>query len=227
MKLRFVLLAAALVLVSACEPPLPEAARSPPAARPAVAPATPDLSRSNRSAGLARYYARVQFGLKAQGLLRTDYDAADAPFSARDLVENFERIALYQEYANVAGRIVARQTESQLHKWVDPVRLQLAFGDGVPDDVRLRDTAAVRDYAARLARVSGHPIRMVEEGGNFHVLIVDEDSRERLGATLDDLIPGISDERGAHRRRDAALQTIASSSRSTRPTPAPTSAPSP
>ncbi len=183
----------AACLLAACEAPLPEAAQRPPVARPERPAPAVTLSGSTHSEALERYYGQVQFGLKSQGLLRTDRGARDTPYSARDLVENFERIALYEEYATVDGRIVARQTPSRLHRWEQPVRLQLTFGEGIPDRVRVRDRAAVAGYAARLGRVADHPISVVEEGGNFHVLIVDEEARTELGPRLKELIPGISD----------------------------------
>ena len=38
--------------------------------------------------------------------MRRDIAPADAPFSVDDLVRNFERIALYDEYVDVGGRFV-------------------------------------------------------------------------------------------------------------------------
>lgn len=160
-------------------------------------PAVPEVSEASRD--LERFYARVEANLVAQGLLRTDGGGPDVPFSTDDVVRNFERIALYEEYANVGGRLVARQTESRLHRWEEPVLLELEFGDRVPEAKRNRDRVSVGAYASRLSRVTGHPVRTVRSGGNFHVLIVNEDDRRTIGPRLREIIPGIT---------PAALDTV-------------------
>ena len=190
------------LFVAACEAPLPfEPVAAPPARPPrqeAPAPA------ADPSAELVAYYARVQEGLLARGLLRTDGGGPDTPFTADDLVRNFERIALFEEYATVGGRIVAAQTESQVHKWTEPVRIELVIGAGVLDDKAAKDRAAVADYAVRLKRVTGHPVRMVDDGGNFNVLILTEGERRAFGPRLRELVPGIG---------TAALKTVTEMSR--------------
>lgn len=160
-------------------------------------PAAPEPSELSRD--LERFYARVEANLSAQGLLRTERRAADAPFSVDDLVRNFERIALFEEYANVGGRLVAQQTESRLHRWEEPVLIELGFGDRVPEAKRDRDRVSVKALSARLSRATGLPVRTVGSGGNFHVLVVNEDDRRLLGPRLRRIIPGIT---------KAALETV-------------------
>jgi hypothetical protein len=160
-------------------------------------PAAPEPSEASRE--LERFYARVEANLLAQGLLRTDGGGPDTPVTADDLARNFERIALYEEYANVGGRLVAQQTESRLHRWERPVQIELEFGDRVSEAKRNRDRVSVTAFASRLARVTGVPVRMVRSGGNFHVLIVNEDDRRTLAPRLRSLIPGIT---------QAALDTV-------------------
>ncbi len=84
--------------------------------------------RSAESAAFARYYRSVEARLVGDGLLRTDGGVTDAPFSAATLAANFERIALYDEYALVGGRFVQQQTPSRLRRWEQPVRIQAHFG---------------------------------------------------------------------------------------------------
>ena len=199
--MRFLPLILALLL-AACEAPLsfePVAAPPPrPAREKAPAPA------ADPSAELEAYYARVQEGLRSRGLLRTDGGGADTPFSAEDLVRNFERIALFEEYATVGGRIIAVETESQVHKWVEPVRIKLVIGAGVPEKKAVRDRSTAESYAARLSRVTGHPIRVVADDGNFHVLILTEAERRAFGSNLRQLVPGIG---------PAAVETVTQMSR--------------
>ncbi len=190
------------VLVASCDTPMaPDDPDTPPPRPVEEAKAAPP---KNLSAELEAYYARVEDGLVSRGLLRTDGGGADTPFSAEDLVRNFERIALFEEYATVGGRIVAAQTRSRIHKWVAPVRIELTIGSDVPEEKASRDRAAMARYAARLARASGHPVGMVESGGNFHVLILTEAERRAFGPRLQELIPGIG---------QAAVETVTDMSR--------------
>jgi hypothetical protein len=178
----------ASLTLAACEvqAPVPVA----PPARPQPAPATAYTSPLSRE--LADYYARVERDLVAQGLLRTDGGGPDTPFTQRQLVEDFIRIALYEEFSNVGGFMVARQTRSRLHRWEKPVRIGIEFGASVPDAQRRADRAEIAAYARRLARVTGHPISVVSQGANFHVLVVSEDERRRLGPHLKELAPSLS-----------------------------------
>lgn len=201
MKTRSGVIAAALLAALAgCDdamlmppdpPPAPEVT--------AAAPRPADPAPSKASRDLERFYARVQANLRAQGLLRTDGGGSDAPFTSADLARNFERIALFEEFANVGGRLVAQQTESRLHRWEEPVKIQLEFGDRVPEAKRNRDRVSVATFAARISRATGTPVRMVRAGGNFHVFIVNEDDRRTLAPRLREIIPGIT---------GAALDTV-------------------
>ena len=197
-----------LVALAACQ----EVALAPPPSEPApaVAPADPPPPVSTEPSALSReletFYTRVEANLRAQGLLRSDGGGRDAPFDADDLVRNFERIALFEEYANVGGRIVTRETASRLHRWEQPVLVELEFGPRVPAAKVNRDRVSVAAFSARLARVTGHPVRVVRSGGNFHVIVVNEDDRRLIGPRLRSIIPGIS---------QGALDTVIDMPRST------------
>lgn len=183
-------LAAVALLVAGCQTvPLDRPSASGPAEAPAAA--VTDPPKDPESVALERHYARVEASLVARGLLRRDGGGPDTPFDADDLARNFQRIALFEEYADVGGRLVARETESRLHRWESPVRLVLHFGDAVPAEKVQRDRVAVRTYAARLARLTGLPIRMSSTGGNFHVFIVTEAERRALPETLRGILPGL------------------------------------
>lgn len=144
---------------------------------------------SAESLALSDYYARVQEGLLTQGLLRQDGGGPDVPFSARNLVDNFIRIAMFSEFSTVGGRIVAQQTESRLRKWTMPIRVGVHFGASVPADQRARDRATLAKYLPRLARLTGHPIHLATSGANFHVFIVNEDERRDLDQVIPGLVP--------------------------------------
>ncbi len=178
----------AVMALAACEVQAPA---------PVTPPATPQEPEgagyaSPLSRELADYYARVERDLLAQGLMRTDGGGPDTPFTQHQLVEDFIRIALYEEFSNVGGFMVARQTRSRLHRWEKPVRIGIEFGASVPEEQRRADRAEIAAYARRLARIADHPISVVSQGANFHVLVVSEDERRRLGPHLKELAPSLS-----------------------------------
>jgi hypothetical protein len=169
-----------MLLLAGCAPEMLSAPALTPAASPrpqaAVRPSAESLS-------LRAYYAQVEARLLSQGLLRTDGGGPDTPFSVRDLTENFVRIALYDEYARVGGRLVSRATPSRLRRWDQPVRIGVEFGGTVPPAQRAADRREIATLAGRLSRASGHPVSI---GGqpNFHVLILNEDERRGAGPHL-------------------------------------------
>lgn len=176
---------------------------------PMPSPDFPELAApdSGASAELADYYARVQNGLLSQGLLRTDPGGPDVPFTERDLVRNFLRIAFYEEYADAGGQLIARESRSRMHRWDKPVTISVDFGASVDPATRARDTNEVVSFTRRLARVTGHPVRNVSAGsGNFRVFIVNEDERRALGPVLKRIMPNIS---------QTALNTVENLPRST------------
>lgn len=149
---------------------------------------TPPSADSDR---IRRYFAGVERNLSSQGLLRTDPGTSDAPFTAADLAQNFTRIALYDEYVAEDGVLVARATPSTLRRWQGPVRIGVEFGPSVPVEQRAKDLADISAVVARLARATGHPIRVDNRQPNFTVLIVNEDERRAIGPRLTRIVPRI------------------------------------
>ncbi len=177
-------------LLAGCDMPNTGAVSTAPA--PAERPAAMAVPEAGGlSPELVSYYSRLQNGLVAQGLLRTDRGGADAPFTQRDVVRNFMRIAFYEEYTEVGGRLVAREKASQLHRWEKPVRLTLETGPSLSAAKSARDRNELVKFANRLERVSGHPVS-VGANGNFHVFVVSEGERRALAPRLKQLIPNIS-----------------------------------
>lgn len=172
---------AAFALLAACAAPAPP----PPSPIPTPAP-------SGQSAEIARYMQAVENALLARGLLRSDGGGPDTPFDAASLTENFLRIALFDEFARTPSGFVAQETESRLRRFAAPVRVALHFGASVPAAAQARQTAQIRSYLARLARLTGHPISLAEPGANFHIFVVNEDERRALGPTAQALLPGMS-----------------------------------
>lgn len=156
-----------------------------------VAPRAEGPLQDSESQKLSTYYARVQRSLVAQGLLRTDTGATDAPYTSTHLSENFLRIALFEEYSIASGRPVANVTASKVHRFTDPVRISLTFEGAISADTAQRDSRMVSGYVTRLSRASRHPISMAREDANFHVIVADEPTRQTLGPRLKMLIPAM------------------------------------
>ncbi len=178
--------------LSACttmnSPETPRIAAPPP--RPSMpVPVTPETPKS---AAMRAYYAQTQASLLTQGRLRTDGGGQDTPFDARILAENFIRIALYDEYSRQDGAFTPGESSSILRRWDVPIRFQIQFGASVPEDRRAADRARIASYLKRLSALTGHPISLVERGGNFTLHIVSEDEREALGPALRSELPGLS-----------------------------------
>ncbi|TDK41430.1 DUF2927 domain-containing protein [Antarcticimicrobium luteum] len=165
-----------------------------PQARPAAPAPQEPKPRSDQSRELARYYRTVQNDLLTRGLLRTDGGGPDTPFTADDLVENFETIAFFDEYSRTAP--TARRTRGsggELSRWAGPVRIGVEFGASVQPAQRTRDSNGITGYTTRLARITGHPISVTGGGGaNFHVFVAGEDDRAYFLDRLQQLIPSIS-----------------------------------
>ena len=187
------LLAGALLL-AACDATVPSGGGAltgvpRPPQPPAQAPST---EPSEASRALAVYYQRLETDLRSQGLLRTDAGGRDTPFGARDLARNFELIAFFDEYERGAGLRASSGRPVPLRRWSDPVRVSVEFGPSVPSDRRQTDTRSVRDYAARLARASRHPITMDDARPNMHILFYGQDDTDLLAQRARQLVPGIS-----------------------------------
>lgn len=182
---------AALVAATACAPVSTPISSSAPEARPDPVKVVQPYQPSAASVALAKHYQRVEGDLIVQGLLRQDGGGPDVPFNARQLTDNFIRIALYDEYIQRAGVLIAEATQRQLVRWTKPVRVTLHFGPSVSETQRKTDRRQTLAYLRRLSRVTGHPISLVETGANFHVLVMDEDERVAFTPKIPSLFPGI------------------------------------
>ncbi len=148
--------------------------------------------RSAESLRLETYYGSVQARLRQQGLLRTDGGGPDVPFTTRTLVEDFEHIALYDEYTIKNGRFVAQKTPSYLRRWQKPIRVGLVFGDQVSMETRAKDRANVVSYSQRLSRLTGMSITVTNTDPNFHLLFLYRDEQKSIGPELRKRVPHLS-----------------------------------
>ncbi|MCE8509498.1 DUF2927 domain-containing protein [Ruegeria pomeroyi] len=182
---------AALALLAGCDMP-PKSSPVPPSRPAGLAPTGDQVTpRSAASADLARYYAAVQNDLLTRGLLRTDGGGPDTPYDAEDLERNFINIAFFNEYDSGAGLPTGGRSQGFLSRWPGPVKVGVEFGPSVPLDQRAKDKGAVENYAARLGRLTGHPVSAVTRGANFHVFVAGLDDGPFVQERLRHLVPGI------------------------------------
>ncbi|MFP4275217.1 MAG: DUF2927 domain-containing protein [Paracoccaceae bacterium] len=193
--MRGAVLGLAIGALAACEPVPPSRVPEPRPER--LAPPPPEAEPAPRppeSRALAAYYKRLQTDLRARGLLRTDGGGPDTPYTETDLMRHFERIAFYDEYQRGAGLRPGSDRPGRLKKWTGPVRMDVEFGPSVTPAQRTADENEVRAYAARLARVTGHPISFSPEQANFHVLFL---GSQEIGSAADrvrQLVPNVDPE---------------------------------
>ena len=188
---RWLGLVAGLALLG-CGEAVPPAVKPAPRPLAAVLPEPQIAPETSASAAARAYYAQVQQGLLAQGLLRTDGGGTDTPYTDRMLADNFVRVALYDEYDRSGASTVQRQTTSALRRWSVPVRVGLRFGDSVSAQMRATDTARVGSYLQRLQGLTGHSIRLDDNRPNFWLYVVSEDERQALGPVLRAAMPGLT-----------------------------------
>ena len=181
-----IFLVISLLLVGCDEIPVAPKPDPVPKPKPVVAKLTP----SEESTRIRAYYASVQARLLAQGKLRQDHNPADAPFTADDLVRNFERVALYDEYTNEEGVFIEEQTSSYLRRWQKPVRIGLHFGPSVTPAQQANDKKMVSSFAARLAALTGLNIRITSlKNANFVMLFLNRDEQRTVPLKLSEDTP--------------------------------------
>lgn len=145
------------------------------------------VAPSAASAELRQYYRVLQQDLLTRGLLRTDGGGPDTPYDAEDLATNFEAISFFNEYAGRGGGATGG-----LSRWSGPVRIQAEFGPSVPQRQRRVDDDRVASFAARLGRITKHPISAVQRRGNFHVIFAGKDDSAFVAERVRALLPNIS-----------------------------------
>lgn len=136
---------------------------------------------------LTRYYQRIEAQMVSEGHLRQDRRVP--ALDAQTLARNFMSIAMRTEYSASGS---GGGGYNPLRRWEDPVRLGVHFGPSVSAAQQRRDLAALRGVTQRLHRATGHPIRVVSSGANFHVLVLSEPERANVRNTLLRIEPGLS-----------------------------------
>lgn len=145
---------------------------------PSAAGADSDSAAKAETAALVSYYAEVESGLTSTGRMRRETTPADAPYTIDDLVRDFERVALYDEYVDVNGRFVRSETPAVLRRWDRPVRVGVMTGPSTSAAEASRDRANVAAFTRRLARLTGLDMS-VSAGSDVNFLVLFMNSSER------------------------------------------------
>lgn len=120
--------------------------------------------------------------------MRRERAPADAPYTVDDLVRNFERVALYDEYVDVGGQFQRTETPSFLRRWDRPVRVSVMTGPNVPMEEAARDRANVAAFASRLARLTGVDMAMAGDASNVNFLVLFMNSSEQAAFAREVLV---------------------------------------
>jgi hypothetical protein len=145
---------------------------------------------------LAEFYASIETDLVASGRMRRDVAPEDAPYTIDDLVRDFERVALYDEYVDVGGRFVHSEAPATLRRWNRPVRVAVMTGGSAPPEDAARDRANVAAFTRRLARLTSVDMALGSGSDvNFLVLFMTSDERtafvDQVKAHYPDFAPAV------------------------------------
>lgn len=193
MKRHGLLFLAASVLAGCVGPSDPTIGGTQSTATDDAATIVPAPARSQESFEKEEFYTRVENGLLSRGLLRSDGGGPDTPFTDEVLARNFLAIAFSEEFSRNGGLVSARPRSSNLHRWTEPVELDIVFGETIAASDADRDRAEIEAYAGRLARVTDHPIVPVSDRGNFTVFVLHDQNLRTIGPELRSRLPEISD----------------------------------
>ena len=163
-------------------------------------------SRSFESIQLEKYYNRTSQRLRARGLLRTDKGRLDSLYSTQNLIENFEKIALYNEYIIKNNEFIPQEKESNLKRWNRAIKINIIHGENSSNKQIKIDKKNISIFTRRLASITGLEMSISEVDANFIILFLDLDERRDFGQKLSQLMPQLT---------PAMIETITSSPRST------------
>ena len=127
---------------------------------------------------LGEFYASIERDLTASGRMRREIAPADAPYTIDDLVRDFERIALFDEYTDVGGQFVHVESPALLRRWDRPVRVAVMTGSSATAEDAARDRANVAAFTRRLARLTGLDMAL-GAGSDVNFLVLFMTSTER------------------------------------------------
>jgi hypothetical protein len=146
-----------------------------------AAPPAPRAAAGEQVPGgesLSEFYSSIEGELVTSGRMRRDIAPPDAPYTDADLIRDFERIALHDEYVDVGGRFVQSEAPALLRRWDKPVRVAVMTGGSTPAADAARDRANVAAFTQRIAHLTSLDIRL-GQGADVNFLVLFMTSPER------------------------------------------------
>jgi len=108
--------------------------------------------------------------LKSEGLLRTDRDPEDAPFTRDDLIDAFAKVGFGYEFFLQDGEVVQGEISKPLSRWIEPVRYQV-IGDGASQE----DSEFIEEFFRRIQDMTGVGVKQVQRDANMMISIATQD----------------------------------------------------
>lgn len=151
-----------------------------------------DIALVETDPALVDLYAGVERDLTTSGRMRRETAPADAPFTLDDLVRNFERIALHDEYVEIGGRFLREETPALLRRWDRPIRIGVITSGSMSEAEASRSRANIAGYADRLSRLTGVDMAMAEgPETNFLVMILSSGEQAAFADIAAERFPGM------------------------------------
>lgn len=142
---------------------------------------------------LRAFYAASEQQLEASGRMRREIAPVDAPFTDEDLIRDFARIALFNEYTDVNGRYVHAEQPALLRRWESPVRVAVMTGPSETVEESARDRSNVAAFVSRLTQITGHDVAMAQStDANFLMLFMTDAERLAFAQELPKIYPGFA-----------------------------------
>jgi hypothetical protein len=172
--------AVAIAALAGCATAVPPAAQIDSATRleHEAPPAPRDAAALPGGETLEAFYASIEGDLMASGRMRRDIAPVDVPYTTEDLVRDFERIALHDEYIDLGGRFIHAEAPALLRRWDKPVRVSVMTGASAPPEDAARDRANVAAFTSRLGRLTGLDMAL-SQGSDVNFLVLFMSSPER------------------------------------------------
>lgn len=126
-------------------------------------------------------YSNLSQNLQSQGLLRTETEPLDAPFSLADLARNFHDVVFHYEFHFKDGRLINQRIEKPLKRWSGHVRYTFR-GDAVTPG----DRADTRALMGRISGLTGLTFEEVEGDHDLMISIASRKGRKAISRHLAD-----------------------------------------
>ena len=121
-------------------------------------------------------------------MLRTDLGETDSHYTSKNLIKNFEKIALYKEYIIKNGKFISEETESKIKRWETAIKINVIHGKTNSINQIKIDKKNISNFSHRLSNLTGLSIEGNKSESNFIILFLDLDEQRNRGEKLNYLV---------------------------------------